>query len=535
DPEVIPELSYETFRAFWEEHYHPSNCKVFFHGNMDLGSQLAFLEEKFLASFDSRAVATEVPVQARFDAPRRVDLPYPVAEGAEASVQIVVNWLTTEITDEVESFGLELLAEILMGHDGAPLSAALRTSDLGEDLSPQCGLDTVFRQVIFSAGLRGTEQGREAAVEDLVISTIRDFVSKGIPAKAREAALHSIAFANREIRRGSASYGLRLLFRSLRGWLHGAGPEATLSFVKVLEGYEKAVAAEPLWLEKLADKWLVSNPHRSTVTVHPEQGLFEKKRRESERLLEERERALTEAERGELRRTQAALEALQGAPDSEEALACLPMLRVADLPGIIDVIAHEKGSLLGLGLSSRPLFTNGIVYLELAFPLDRVPREAQVWLPFFSRFVSGAGLPGRPWGEVAEALALYAGGFGASLDAGRMASAPGRTSPQGAASDGLASFLLVRVKALGDRFQKALELTLGLLAGADTDDRARVGDLLAELGNDISSAIVPAGNSFALARAGASWSEALAIEESWRGTSQVRFVKSLRADMDLDR
>jgi Zn-dependent M16 (insulinase) family peptidase len=40
---------------------------------------------------------------------------------------------------------------------------------------------------------------------------------------------------------------------------------------------------------------------------------------------------------------------------------------------------------------------------------------------------------------------------------------------------------------------------------------------------------VPAGNSFALARAAAGFSEALAIEDRWRGTSQVRFVKSLRA------
>lgn len=533
DPRQIPELSFEGFQAFHAERYHPSNCKVFFHGDIPLEEELAFLEERFLGSFERRSVASEVPVQRRFEAPKRVDVPYPLAEGAEATTQIIVNWLGTEITDELEAFGLELLSEALLGHDGSPLAAALRSSDLGEDLSPQCGIDTVFRQVIFSAGLRGAKAGDEAKVEELILGTIRRVVEEGIPERAREAAIHSFVFSNREVRRDSTTYGLKLLFRSLRGWLHGSGPEATLSFARVLERAKEAMRTDPRWLEGLARKWLLDNPHRSTVTVRPEAGLFERLRAEETAALANREAALSEAERTAIREAQRRLSAAQEAPDSPERLALLPMLRVEDLPRTIEKIPREGGSAAGLPVTLRPNFTNGIVYLELAFPLDRLPFETQVWLPFLSRFISGAGLPDLGWAQVAEELALNAGAFGSSLESGRIVSAAGTGSGRGGAGEAR-SFAVVRLKALSDRFPKALSLALRLLSQADSSDLDRVGDLLAELGNDILSAIVPAGNSFAVARAGASFGGALAIEDLWRGTSQVGFVKGLRAGVKLE-
>jgi Zn-dependent M16 (insulinase) family peptidase len=542
DPERIPDLDYEGFRRFWAEHYHPGNCRIFLHGDIDLGEELAFLEERFLSGFDSRASGaggasaadaaagpdTAIPVQARFEAPLRIDVPFPLAVGAESSSQVVVNWLGPQITDELESFGIELLGEILLGHDGAPLAQALRVSELGEDLSPQCGIDTQYRQVILSAGLRGTAPESEAAVESLIIETIRTYVDAGIPEQARETALHSIAFANREIRRGSSTFGLRLLFRALRGWIHGSPPEATLSFERVLAGARAAMAADSTWLEGLAYRWIIDNPHRTTVTVHPEAGLLERRAAETSARMAELATSLGEAGLARVRAEQEGLAAMQSATESEALLSAIPMLRVSDLPRKVEVIHRESGRVAGVALSSRPMFTNGIVYLELAFPIDSLPREAQVWMPLFSRFATSAGMEGMDWAKVAEALAACSGGFSASLEASRLAGAGGLTP-----GFPTRTFILFRLKALAERFDEALGLALSLLAKADTSDHARVGDLLSELGNDILSAVVPAGNSFAAARAAAPWSPSLSIDESWRGTSQAAFVKSLRSTAQI--
>ena len=424
DPAAIPSLSYEAFKEFWAACYHPSNCRIFLHGNIDTERQLAFLEERFLGRaepgkrFAAREPSPEIPFEPPFAAPRRLEVPCPASEGSEGATTIIVNWLSRPAADAAEALALEVLSEILLGHDGAPLSMALRDSGLGEDLSPQSGLDSSYRQAIFTAGLRGARRGDEARIEELVVGTVRSLAAEGFKAEALEAALHSIAFANKEIRRGSGTYGLRLMNRALRGWLHGAHPEESLSFGRPLAVLKDRLAAEPRYLEGLALALVADNPHRSTVTVYPDPGLFERREAERRAALAAKAASLTKAELERVGERAARLAEEQDRADPPELLALLPRLEVKDIPRTIDIVPREKASVLGRPASLHPLFTNGIVYLDLAFPLDGLPRGDYLWLPLLSRFIAGAGLPGLPYDRVAERLARTAGGFGASLDSG---------------------------------------------------------------------------------------------------------------------
>ncbi len=523
DPEEIAKLDYAGFKAFWASHYHPSNCRIFLYGNIDAARQLDFLDERFLSRFDEQPVDSEIPLQPPLPEPKRVEVPYPLAEGADAATSIIVNWLTVPVTDGSEALAMEILSELLVGHDGAPLAKALRDSGLGEDLSPQCGLDTSFRQILFSAGLRGARRGDEGAVESLILGSVEAAAAAGFSSEALDAAIHGIAFANREIRRGSGAYGLRLFNRAARGWLHGAGPEATLSFERPLAELKARMAAEPRYLETLALSLIARNPHRSTVTVYPEAGLLERRRAERDAALETLAASLSEDQKAEIRARGTALAAAMDRPDSGEEIATLPKLKKADLPRRVESIRRDSARAAGLDVTVHPLFTNGIVYLDMAFPLDSIARDSLPWLPLASRFVIGAGLVGEGYDLVAQRLARSAGGFSAILDSGTPAPGPGGRG--GAAPR---SYAIFRLKALAERFPKALDLALSLLAGADYGDLKRVEDICAELRNDVVSAVVPAGNAFAQTRAASFFGEASAIEELWRGTSQVQFLLGLK-------
>jgi presequence protease len=528
DPEEIPNLSYEGFKAFWKSHYHPANCRIFLYGDIDTERQLDFLDREFLSRFgaplssgEGSAADTEIPLQGPLAGPKRVEVPYPLAEGADSATSIIVNWLTVPVTDGAGALAMELLSELLIGHDGAPLAAALRESGLGEDLSPQCGLDTSFRQIIFSAGLRGCRRGDEGKVEALILETVARSARDGFSPEALDGALHSIAFANREIRRGSGAYGLRLFNRAARGWLHGAGPEATLSFEGPLAELKARMAADPRYIEGLAESLVLRNQHRSTVTVYPEAGLLEARRAARDAALAAKAAALSAPEREAIRARGLALAAAMERPDSSEDIAKLPRLARSELPRKVESIAREHARVAGAEAMLHPLFTNGIVYLDLAFPLGGLPREALPWLPLASRFVTGAGLPGEGYELVAARLARNAGGFSGILESGTPVDGEG---PSGKAR----SYSVFRLKALSERFPAALELALRLIAEADCGDEKRIEDLYAELRNDVISAIVPAGNSFAQTRASSGFSEASAIEDLWRGTSQIQFLLSLR-------
>ncbi|MDP3179623.1 MAG: insulinase family protein, partial [Spirochaetaceae bacterium] len=396
--------------------------------------------------------------------PRRIAVPYPLAQGSDAATSVIVNWLTSPSTDGMEALAMEVLSELLLGHDGAFLAKALRDSDLGEDLSPQCGLDTGFRQMVFSAGLRGVELGREGEIEDLVVDTVADIASRGFPSEALDAAMHSILFANREIRRGAGAYGLRLFNRAIRGWLHGSAPESTLSFEAAAKALGARLADDHRYLESLAETYLIGNDHRSTVTVYPDPGLLERMRDESGSALAREAQALSPEARDAIRDAATRLAAAQEKPDGPEAIDTLPRLSIRDLPRTVERIERETGTIAALPSTIHPIFTNGIVYLDLAFPLDGAPPEVLAWLPLLSRFVSGAGLPGRPYYEISELLARRAGGFSASLDS---------ATPIGGRK--ARSFAVFRLKTLAENFGAALELALALISGADYGDAARAG------------------------------------------------------------
>ena len=127
-------------------------------------------------------------------------------------------------------------------------------------------------------------------------------------------------------------------------------------------------------------------------------------------------------------------------------------------------------------------------------------------------------------------MARSAGGFSAILDSGTPAAEFGDLgAAEGrGASGGARSFAVFRLKALAERFPQALELVSSLMTGADYGDEKRIVDVYAELRNDVVSAIVPAGNAFAQTRAASRFGEASAIEDLWRGTSQVEFLLRLK-------
>jgi len=527
NPETIPDLDYEAFLDFWASNYRPGNCRIFLYGNIDTARQLAFLEERFLSRRNPRwkpgtGPEDDAPVAPARRTPRRVELPCPPEAGSSGTTSIVMNWLLPASEVPGDLVADELLAELLVGHDGAPLALALRNSGLGDDLSPQTGFDTNFRQPIFSVGLRGTEAGREAAIEDLVLSTLSEFAKRGPDRAELDTAFHSIVFANREIRRGTGTYGTRLMSRAFRTWIRGGSPEEGLSVTAPLAQLESRIAADPGYIGALARRLLVENGHRTTVTAFPDPGLFERKAEAETEDLRSLEAALSPEEREAIVDEARKLAAAQRVGDRPEALALLPRLRVRDLPREVERIPREAATLGGCQASLHPLFTNGIVYLDLAFPLDGLARESMLWMPLLSRFIGAAGLPGKPYDKVAAELARYSGGFGAMLESGSLLSQSGK--PTGRTS----TYAIFRLKALAERFPQALDPALGLLAQADADDVKRVADILSELGNDVVSALVPAGNSFAIARAGASLGSALATDDLWRGMSQLRFLKELR-------
>ncbi len=527
DPAAIPGLSLEAAREFHAHHYHPSNCRIFLYGDIPLADILSFLEDNYLSSFSRGDTVARIPHAVAWKSPRRLEKTYPVKSDTPLAGRssITLSWALPSVTDAVEIVTHEVLSEILVESAGSPLRKALVDSGLGEDLSPASGLETDLKQMVFSVGLRGTEADREARVEALVTGCLRDLVSRGIDAALVQSMVNRVEFRHREIKGSGAPYSLRLMGRALRGWVHGADPFDSLGFDGPVAELKKRMAAQPGYLEQCLDRGLLSNPHRLTLVVTPDGGQEERDTAAEAARLAALMQHMTPAQRDQVREDFRAFKKYQLAPDAAEEVARIPSLARSDIPAEVERIPRQDTRTPGgVPLALHDIFTNEIVYLDLAFPTSGLSGELSRLLPLFGRAVTGMGLAGLRYDAAALELFRLTGGFSSSLDAGGIA---GRPQEYG-------QFMFFRMRCLRQNLSEAVDLVARFLSAADFSDLGRLRDLLLELRNDMKSALIPGGHQFAMLRAAGMLSEPVAKEEEWRGITQLLFLDSLARNLDSE-
>ena len=435
-----------------------------------------------------------------------------------------MSWLLPPVTDPLALVAHEVLAEVLVGSTGSPLRKALIDSGLGEDLSPVTGFETDLREGIFAVGLRGTDPSREAEIQKLILDTLARLATEGLDDSLVQSMVTRTEFRNREIRGSGGPYALRLMGRTLRGWAHGMDPVDSLVFSPAMEQLKARLAEKDRYLESLIRAELLDSPHRVTLVVRPDPGQEKREAGEAKALLSRLEAGLSGGEREHILAEADRFRRFQLAPDSPEAAATLPTLRRTDLKREIERIPCEERQEAGgvPRLLLHDIFTNGIVYLDACVPLADLTERQSLLLPFFAKAVCGCGLPGRSYSEVSLDLFRLTGGFSAVLDAGGIAGRPGAH----------ARHLVFRTRCLQDSLGQAVDLVANLLGRADFRDLARIRDLVLEHRNSLKAALVPSGHLFASLRAGSMISASVAVEEQWKGVTQLAFVQDISADID---
>ena len=134
DPLVIPQLSFQQFKDFHSDFYHPSNARVFFYGNDDVTTRLTLLDE-YLQEFSEKKSAVEkskVKYQSKRLKPQKIVESFPLSAGTEPKHMLTVNWLLNDHgLSAYEKLCLSILDDLLLGTSTAVLKKTLIESGLG--------------------------------------------------------------------------------------------------------------------------------------------------------------------------------------------------------------------------------------------------------------------------------------------------------------------------------------------------------------------------------------------------------------------
>lgn len=527
-PKHIPDLTYEQLRDFHRRHYHPSNARLFFHGDDDPEERLRFLDS-WLRDFEPLAPDSDIVLQTPFDAPRRHVFPYPVSpDEADPRAYVVVGWMLGENHDAETALGLHILGHLLIGTPASPLRKALIDSGLGEDLAGD-GYSDELRQASFTTGLRNVAEADAEKVEALILDTLRELAENGIDPEAVEASLNTIEFALRENNSGSFPRGLSLMLRALTTWLHGDDPLALLAFEAPLSAVKARAHSEP-YFENLIRRCFVDNPHRATVLLHPDPDLARRDAETEQARLGQARAAMDAAALEAVAREQRRLQERQETPDPPEALATLPSLALADLdrrnPTIPLVVSLTDG---GETIVYHDLWTSGILYLDLGFDLHRAPADLLPYAGLFGRALVQIGTEREDFVRLTQRINQKTGGIRPQVWIGFE---PVRREA--------AARLFLRAKAIApqaghpDRADELLAILRDLLLTVRLDNRERFLQMALEEKARLESRLIPAGSGFVAGRLFAHFHEAAWASEQMGGIAYLFFLRDLVDRVESD-
>ncbi len=520
-PPKIPDLTYEQFKAFHESFYHPSNSRIFFYGDDPVEERFALLES-YLKEYKKIDPKSDISLQPTLPAPVRIEKLYAVsAEDEDPRPMFTINWALPSPTDAELVFALNLLDSILLGSSGSPLRKALIESGLGEDITGG-GLETHMIQMFFSIGLKGVEDKDLKEAEALVFETFQKLADDGIDPEDIEAALNTLEFDLRENNSGGFPRGLSLWLKSLNSWIYDSDPLELIAFEQPLQTLKKN-AAKKGYFEQLIREYFLENLHRSTVTMVPDSKQAERTEAEETDRLTAIQKALSPTETEEIISNTQHLLKLQATPDSEEALATIPLLSRDDLDKNVRIVERKVQELQGSTVVTHNLFTNGILYLDLGLDLHGLEQDDLPYASLLGSILLEMGTTDEDYVSLSQRIAIKTGGiYGTPF-----------LSALEDSKKSVTRFFL-RGKCMVDQTDDLLSILKDVLLKPDFNNKERFKQIVLEHKSEMETAIVPRGHSAVMTRLKAQHHEGHWVSEQLGGVEALFFIRKLAEDMDKD-
>lgn len=492
DPANIPDLSYEEFLDFHKRYYHPSNAWLYLYGNMDVEEKLQFIDEHYLSHYDSMTVDSSIQKQPPFEKMQEVRSSFAVTDDNELKENTYLSYnvvIGTSLDRELY-LAMQILEYVLMSSPGAVLKKALLESGIGKDVFGE--LDNGVLQPYMSIIVKNAEAGQKDDFLKIIRETLSRLADEGINRKSLMAAINYYEFKYREGDFGRYPAGLMYGLQMMDSWLYD--DEKPFIHIEALDTFEflkKQIGTG--YYEELIQKYLLDNTHGAIVIVKPEKGRTAQMDRELEEKLQVYKNSLSAGEQEALVERTKALEAYQSAPDDEEDLAKIPILKREDISRDIEPIINEEMNISGIPVVFHEIETNGIGYVDVMFDLSGVPEEM---LPYVGILQSVLGIIDTEhfeYGALFNEINMHTGGIGTSLEL--------YSDVTNVREKAFRATFEIKAKALYAKLPVAFDMMAEILTQSKLEDEKRLKEILAMLKSRLLMKFQSSGHTTAALRA----------------------------------
>jgi Zn-dependent M16 (insulinase) family peptidase len=522
DPKYIPTLSYEQFKEFHKRFYHPANSYIVLYGDLDMEERLEWLDKEYLSGYDYIDPKTDIILQHPFEKPREVINFYPIGENESLknNTYLSYNVSCSNTLNVLDTFGLNILSDVLFNNTGAPIKESLLKANLGQDIIASYRTD--LYQPFFSVIAKGAND-KQAKFNQLIESQLKKIYQKGINKKSLTAAVNFLEFKTREGNFQSFPKGLAYAINGLQSWLYSdEHPFDYLDTLDIIEKLKEGIKSG--YFEGLIKKYFLDNNHKSYVTLKPSKTFAKEEEARISKELEDYKNNLTEDEKKQIIEDEKSLRLWQETPDSIEALNTLPKLSKED-------ILEEKiqdYNFKAYHVNDKDFYfsnyhTNGIVYGKYMFKMNDISNEDLPYLSLLAQTLGEVDTNNLSYSRLDNEIRLVSGGISTTLTSYKQ-------------KDGSSDiYFVVSFSAINKNVSKVNKLILEMLNNSDFSNQERLKVILQMIKSNMSARILGAGNRFAMFNSLSHIDLDAFIYENTNGISYYHFISNLLENFDKNK
>jgi presequence protease len=518
-PTAMPSLTYEDFIAFHKKNYHPCNSYIYLYGDADLGKELEFIDKEYLSKYNK----TEVPAGPLPDDPfktvKDVTAFYPVIEGAPTDHQtyLAMNWVIGSGSDPATVMALNVLSDVLVNQESAPVRKALQEAGIGKDVyaTSNTMLQNIFSIVVQNANAADKEKFRE-----VIYKTLEKVCSDKIDRETLEGSLNRMEFRLRE--GNDAQKGLTYNLRSIYCWLYAGNPFPSLEYEKQITKVKESLSNA--YFEDIIKKNMINNPFGLVIAVEPKPGLEKEASDKITKELADHKQKMTQAEIDTMVKTTGNLISYQQREDSPEAIATIPLLKLSDIKPEAAWYEATARQLAGVTQLFYNEFTNNIVYMNFWFDLRAIPEDKIPYAALLAELLGKMDAGDYTYERLDKALNINTGGYSNLV----VHYLPGNTD------NNLLPEFRVTMKTSVEKLDTALKLLSEIINHTKLENKDRLYELLKRHQSQLEASKNQNGYGVAATRLESYYSRRGVFSEKSKGLDYYWFVTNLTNDFNAN-
>ena len=415
DPDVIPSLTYEDYKAFYHKHYTPQNAMTYFYGKMDIEAKLKWLDEEYFSHYTKTDEEIIIKEQEPFIS-RDFVKEYELGEGeSEKDNTYMSLCYGLGYYDDYEEFiAMQVLLDALLSKNDSPLKKALLDAKLGVDVDAFIDDDKIKPSL--NIILSKTNKNKKDEFFNVFTAKVQELVKNGIPKELLKASINYFEFKDKELDTGGFPKGLVIAMNMMGNFNYHFSLDSHLFYSKHYNKLRNEL--DNGYFERLLEKYLLNNNHMVQVMCVPSLTLGKERKEKMDALMKSIKDNMSEEEiDATIKQTQELL-AYQNKIDTKEELDLLPKLSVKDIPSSINWLDTKKTKVKGIPSFYHEVSTNKIAYLRAYFSLDVLPFSDLPYVKLLLRLFTNLPTSTYSVEELSNKIKMYLGDFSFSMSIG---------------------------------------------------------------------------------------------------------------------